>query len=365
MTPIWPDNAAFEDAPLHLAAASSSMVLTLAYFSVFKHPLREEELLAYTHFYAISREEGKAAIRSLLDRGILESKRGMLCLRGDGSMAAIRVEREARAALWKPRVEQSIRVLSHLPFLRGLSISGSMSKGTQDPDGDIDFFVLTAPNRLWTTRFFASLMLKFMPRVKKEHYCLNYYLPEDRLSIPDRTLFSATEVAFLKPVLNGELLCAFFEMNPWVKAFYPNWQAPASSVPGLPRPLLQRIAEWPLSGILGDLVEAQVSRWFIRRLNRQMGALPQDHSASEVRFRQKEYKGHTKGHHEKTHQAWLHKVERLETDLGIQLIRWPWAEAWTSRKVEAGASHFQGPLVALSRPVLPLKVTSRRVLQPH
>jgi len=332
MTPVRYDNALTEDSPFYLAAASSSMILTLVYFSLFKHPLREEEVLTYTHFYPISREEGQAAIRSLLDQGILESREGMLCLRGDGPLVAIRAEREARAAQWQPRVKRSIRVLSHLPFLRGLSVSGSLSKGTQDEDGDIDFFMLTAPNRLWTARFFAALMLKLLPKSKKINFCLNYCLPEDRLSIPDRSLFSATEVAFLKPVLNPDLFCAFFELNQWVKTYYPNWESPTDPVPDLRYSVLQRIAEWPLTGALGDWVETRISRWFIRRLNRCMSALPPGQSTTEVRLGAKEYKGHTKGNHRKTRQGWEERVEQLEADLGIRVIKWPWAEAWTSRK---------------------------------
>lgn len=362
MTPFRPNNAEHADSPFYLAAASSSMVLTLAYFSIFKHPLREEELLTYTHFYAISREEGRAAIRSLLDQGILESCDGMLCLSGDRSLVAIRMERETRAMQWQPRVRRSIRVLSHLPFLRGLSLSGSLSKGTQDPDGDIDFFVLTAPNRLWTARFCASLMLKLMPRAQRENFCLNYFLPEDRLAIQDRTLFSATELTFLKPVLNGELLAAFFELNAWVTSFYPNWEPAEEDTPGLRRSLLRRLAEWPLSGAFGDRVEARISRWFIQRLNRQMRVMPMGQSSAEVRLDAGVYKGHTKGNHGKTRQAWHERVDRLETELDIRLIRWPWAEAWGSQPLNRSVV-AQDPVQGPARPALTLKFSGPGALQ--
>jgi hypothetical protein len=342
MTPVSHDNALTEDSSFHLAAASSSMVLTLAYFSLFKHPLREEEILTYTHFYAISREEGQAAIRSLLEQGILESHEGMLCLRRDAPLVAIRAEREARAIQWQSRVKWSIRVLSHLPFLRGLSVSGSLSKGTQDVDGDIDFFLLTAPNRLWTARFFAALMVKLLPKSKKINFCLNYCLPEDRLSIPDRSLFSATEVAFLKPVLNPDLFCAFFELNQWVKTYYPNWESPTDAVPDLRYSVLQRIAEWPLSGALGDWVETRISRWFIQRLNWRMSALPRGRCATDVRLGAEVFKVHTKGNHGKTHQGWEERVKQLEADLGLRVTKWPWAEAWTSWKPVNRVLEFPG-----------------------
>jgi hypothetical protein len=363
MTPTRLNSAVPDDSPLFLAAATSSVVLTMAYFSSFRHPLCEEELLTYTHFYTLSTKEGQEAIRSLLQLGILESNGKMFYLPGDAALSEIRAEREARAAKWQPRVLRSIRVLSHLPFLRGLSISGSLSKGTQDLDGDIDFFVLTTPDRLWTARFFASLLLKVLPKSKKVNFCLNYFLPENRLFIPDRTLFSATEVTFLKPVLNGDLFRAFFEQNQWVKNFYPNWTPATGDVPHHRHTFLQRIAEWPLSGAFGNLVESWISRWFIRRLNRSLEALPQGQSTTEVRLGPKEYKGHTKGHQEKTRQQWQQRIDRLEVDLGIRLIRWPWSEAWARRNPESDSAQLPCPPDVRPVAVFPLKVTARRVLQ--
>jgi hypothetical protein len=206
-------------------------------------------------------------------------------------------------------------------------------------------------------------MTKVLPKSKKVNFCLNYFLPEDRLFVPDQTLFSATEVAFLKPVLNGDLFSAFFEQNQWVKTFYPNWVPPTGGVPDLRHDFLQRIAEWPLSGAFGNLVESWISSWFIRRLNRSLEALPQGQSTKEVRLGPKEYKGHTNGHHEKTRQRWQHRVDGLEANLGIRLIRWPWAESWAPRSAKADSNHLPGPSGIVSIPVLPLRVTGRRVLQ--
>lgn len=362
MAPFREDTAAFEDAPLVLGAASSSMVLTLVYFSLFRHPLREEELLSYTHFYAISREAGLAAIRNLIDRGILESSGGLLCLRGDWALVKVRAEREARAEAWQPRVSRSIRTLSRLPFLRGLFISGSLSKGTQDPDGDIDFLVVTAPNRLWTARFFVSILLKLKPRAHRSNYCVNYFLSEDHLPIPDRTLFSATEIAFLKPALNPEVCAAFFEQNDWIRTFYPNWTPPEGPKPARRASRFQRLLEWPLAGALGDLFEARISRWYFKRIGRYMDHLPPGKTPADFRVGPKEYKGHDRGRHEQTQRGWHERVHRLEADLGIRLIRWPWAMTLATR---GGVPAIIRPRGTSPRSVMPLKVTGRRALPPR
>lgn len=361
MASIRKDNAAQEDTPLILGAASSSIVMTLAYFSLFRHPLTEEELLTHAHFHAISREDGRSAIRTLVDRGIVESINGLLCLQGESDLVHARAERVARAVPWHKQAEHSVRVLSRLPFLRGLFISGSLSKGTQDPDGDIDFLVLTAPNRLWTVRFFASILLKAMRRAHRRNFCLNYFLPEDQLEIRDHTLFSATEVAFLKPVLNDKICTAFFEQNGWVRPFYPNWQPPTGPAPAPHPSYFQRLLEWPLAGFLGNLFESRISRWYFNRLERVWAQLPSGQSKTDARFGPREFKGHTRGRHDWVRQRWADRLDAVEADLGISLIRQPWALALASGPSAHRTNRHRNEDRA-SQPVLPLKLTGRRLL---
>jgi hypothetical protein len=336
--------------------------MTLAYFSLFRHPLTEEELLTHAHFHAISREDGRTAIRTLVDRGIVESINGLLCLQGESDLVHARAERVERAVPWHKQAEHSVRVLSRLPFLRGLFISGSLSKGTQDPDGDIDFLVLTAPNRLWTARFFASILLKAMPRAHRRNFCLNYFLSEDQLEIRDHTLFSATEVAFLKPVLNDKICAAFFEQNGWVRPFYPNWQPPTGPTPAPHPPFFQRLLEWPWAGFLGNLFESRISRWYFNRLERTLSQLPPERSRADVRYGPRELKSHTKGFHEQVRQRWVERLSAAEADLGIHLIRWPWAAALASWHSEYRTDHRLRHEDQASQPVLPLKLTGRRLL---
>jgi hypothetical protein len=201
-----------------------------------------------------------------------------------------------------------------------------------------------------------------MPRAHRRNYCLNYFLPEDQLEVPDRTLFSATEVAFLKPVLNAKVCASFFEQNGWVRPFYPNWQPPAGPDPAPHPSAVQRLVEWPLAGSLGDLFESRISRWYFNRIDRSMGRLPADKSSADVRFGPREYKGHTKGRHDWVRQRWFERIDALEADLGIRLVRWTWTTALASWHSTHRPVHLHGVEDHSSRPVLPLKVTGRWLL---
>ena len=52
------------------------------------------------------------------------------------------------------------RLISKFPYVEGVGISGSLSKGYYDDDGDIDFFIITSPKRLWIARTFLILYKK-------------------------------------------------------------------------------------------------------------------------------------------------------------------------------------------------------------
>lgn len=317
-------NVAEENSVVMLGADTSSLVLTLAYFSIFRHPLSEEELLSSAHFFQMPPEVGTVAVQNLINRGILEISGDFICLRGEKALAGVRDEKASRAAQWQQHVKPSVKTLSHIPFLRGLLISGSLSKGTQDVDGDIDFLVLTAANRLWTARFFASFLLRTISTAKIKRYCVNYWLAENQLCVGDHTLFTATEIAFLKPVMNGNLCRAFFRQNQWVKNFYPNWRLPEGPNSTSQRSLRQRALEWLLSGFLGDLFESKVRSVLMKRYKRKIGWDQLDHNSTDARLSPCEIKAHSKERNKEYRKRYDERVDALESELGIQLIRGAW-----------------------------------------
>jgi hypothetical protein len=318
-------NVAEQDAVVRLGSDTSSLVLTLAYFSIFRHPLSEEELLSNAHFVPLPSSVGRNAIQDLLRQGILERSESFICLRGENALAGIRSDRSSRALLWQKHIEPAVQTMSQIPFLRGLLISGSLSKGTQDVDGDIDFLVLTTADRLWTARFFASLQLRLIPKYKRKHYCLNYWLPENHLFVSDRTLFSATEIAFLKPAMNTDLCNRFFEKNHWVKTFYPNWKPPEDLVAANKSSYRKRLLEWLLSGSLGDLFESRIRRWLMNRYKRTLRLHHSNHAGNtDARIELSEIKGHSEARSKGYKRKYYERLDSLESELGIHLTRWDW-----------------------------------------
>ena len=118
------------------------------------------------------------------------------------------------------------RLARWCPWLRLVAISGSMAFGGTNPNNDIDFFVVTGPNRAWITLLIAMLGARFGHRVHPNWpvFCFNRVIEEnecrDAFRTPQDPLF-AREALSLRvlegPLFHQELLCS----ASWMKEVFP------------------------------------------------------------------------------------------------------------------------------------------------
>ena len=57
--------------------------------------------------------------------------------------------------------------ISQFPFVEAVSLSGSISKGYFGKGDDIDYFIITSPNRVWLTRTLLILFKKCFYSIRK------------------------------------------------------------------------------------------------------------------------------------------------------------------------------------------------------
>ena len=50
------------------------------------------------------------------------------------------------------RAKWGASIIAAFPFVRAVGISGSLSKQYADENSDIDYFIITAANRLWIAK---------------------------------------------------------------------------------------------------------------------------------------------------------------------------------------------------------------------
>ena len=212
----------FESAK-EISAAGSAVIRTLLYFDIFGHPLTAQEICRLIQVKEQGDDETLPAINELEKGGLICQQDGFYYLNDNVSGIEKRMQGEARAAKSLRTAKKYSRLIAGFPFVRAIALSGSLSKNYMDPNSDIDYFIITAPGRMWLARTLLILFKKIFLLNSRKYFCVNYFLSEDSLEVPDRNIFTATEIAFLLPTYNYALYGKFRKANAWSGNFLPHF----------------------------------------------------------------------------------------------------------------------------------------------
>ncbi|MCK6505831.1 hypothetical protein L6R53_20990 [Myxococcota bacterium] len=264
-----------------------AIVRLVLYFDVFQHPLTQAELVRLV--CPDDPDLVPQALARLAARGIVE-RRDHWCFRPGRSAAIARRQERARHAerTW-PLARLASALLARVPFVRGVLITGGMSKGSTAPGDDVDFLLLVAPGRVWTLKSLLQGARRAWPEPIRDLFCTNYLLAEDRPLVDDRNLFTAVELATAVPMYGPAGCAALLRANAWSRRFVPGmpWaeQRAAAAAP-LPRSPLARGVEATIAGPGGQRIErASVAAWD-RYWNRKYAWL--DEATRAQRFKRRE-----------------------------------------------------------------------------
>jgi len=130
------------------------------------------------------------------------------------------------------RFKLYMTILSVLPQVKLVGLSGSIAMKNAKLDDDIDLFIITKKDRLFTARFLATIVaiimgLKRNVGLQKApgKVCLNLFFDESNLIVPKekKTEFVAHEILQMKPIINKEnTYQRFLQANKWVFKIFPN-----------------------------------------------------------------------------------------------------------------------------------------------
>lgn len=130
------------------------------------------------------------------------------------------------------KAKRYIHILSWFPQIQLIGFSGSLSMMNAKKDDDIDLFIISKRDRLFTARF-IGLVLAFLMGLKRKRnvssasnkICLNLFFDEKNMTVPSkkRSEFVAHEVLQMKPVIDKNTTCLhFLYTNQWVRQYFPN-----------------------------------------------------------------------------------------------------------------------------------------------
>lgn len=198
------------------------ILATLAYFDMFEYPLKKRELFIFLQHTA-DNVEFERSLDFLLAESVIYKLNDFYSLSNNFLLIERRFNGNARAEALLTKAASGARLLSKFPYVRAVAISGSLSKNFADESADVDFFIITAANRLWIARSFLHLFKKFTFLFNKQHmYCMNYFIDELKPEIVEKNIYTATEIATLLPLYGDETFEKFYTANSWMKLWLPN-----------------------------------------------------------------------------------------------------------------------------------------------
>ncbi len=241
------------------------------YYDIFRHPLTDAELSRLCGF------DVAPVVDALVAEGALERGGGHVCAPGRVGHVARRVERTAAAERRWPVARRAGRLLAALPWVRGVLVTGGLSKQSTEPDGDVDFLLLIEPGRVWATKSALQAFRRALPERARDWFCTNFLLATDRLLMDDRNLFTAMELATAVPLHGADACGALLAANRgWAERHVPGYAwslARAANAPTHPPPAPTRVVEHAVAPFAPRIERAALAAWD-RYWNRKYDWLP-------------------------------------------------------------------------------------------
>ena len=300
-----------------------AIMKTVIYADIFSYPLRTDEI----HRYLIGEAADLATVETCLRYSsylarYLEKYGNYVYLEGRSEAVVVRQGNgPQREHQW-----QIIRFwgkwLRAVPFLQAALVTGGLAAGSVRAKDDIDLFLITAPEHLWTCRALV-VGLVYLARLRGVELCPNYLLTDSKetLTLPDHSLYTAREFVNMRLVFGQETYQKLQQYNTWAHDFLPNAALYARShetllpdEPGWLGKTIKRVGEKLLSTRLGRRLEQWEQKRKIARLTRP--------DAPEACFTADTCKGHYKSYGQETLTTFAQRCVDLdlqpETKLSIE-----------------------------------------------
>lgn len=290
------------------------VIKTLIYSDLFKYPLELQEIR--------QRSEVSQVDKGLISQELRQMVNGNLVYRFNGYYSTLNMpEIVDRRAMGNKKAIKYLRlarwissVLCFFPFIRGIFLSGSISKNYIDKESDIDFFIITTPGRMWVVKAVFVLFKKVVLFNSHKYLCLNYFVTTDTLKIDEKNIYTATEMVTLIPMFGSDVYLKMMEDNSWVKNYYPNFSVAgtaniAQSKPGL----IKRSIELLLSGYPISRLDDWLMTVFLRRARkRNLDKMTEDQFKIAFKTSKNVSKYHEKNYQKQIRELFSKKIEEFE-----------------------------------------------------
>ena len=249
-------------------AQELAFLRSVIYASLFDYPLTLEQV----HATLVEVRADLASVESWWRdsawlQATVEYRDGRYFPAGRGDLLHTRTRREALSRDLLEREHRILSLVARMPFVRMVALSGSLAHLNAERSADLDLFVITTPGRVWSVTLSVLVIARLLGW--RQRMCLNYVISERAMAIEPGDLFSANQIIHLRPVVGHDVFEQFVNANPFVRRFYPNFDAgqelPNSLKPQVPspKPLERALALGP--GALLELMARAIYGWHLKR----------------------------------------------------------------------------------------------------
>jgi hypothetical protein len=235
----------------------------IVYGDAFDAAVASDELVRYARVRS-SLDEILALIveNPALDRLVVRGT-GAYALSDRPHLLLEHAARRERAGALERRGRRVSSALRHVPFVRGIALTGSAAAGNATDGADVDLLVLVDGRRLGTVFLLLGSVSRLLGR---RLFCPNAYIAPSAASYDERNPYVAREIAQARTLVGraGVLLAA----NAWVREIYPNVRGETPGpAPAAAGSRLQRALELPLTGRAGGRFERAARAIALKRLH--------------------------------------------------------------------------------------------------
>lgn len=235
---------------------AASIIHTLSYAALFEYPLTLSEI----HQYLIQKKSSLFAIGKEISNIPTIEKSGEYYFFKKKSLLV--EKREMRQMISQGHLKEAfvaVGILSYIPTIEAVALSGSLAMNNSDVNSDIDLFIITKPHTLWVTRLITTLLLDIAGKRRKKGMdenmmgmvCTNYWIDRSRMKISNKNLYTAHEIAQMKVLINkSDCWSEFLSKNKWVGAYLPNTDIPQFD---MQKKEFKSFFSWCIFGVLGIL----------------------------------------------------------------------------------------------------------------
>lgn len=260
-----------------MTEAAQNILKTLGYFDLFQYPLTGEEIHLFSPAIVNNTMINKELETLVKEKAVFRVDE-FYSLHNNHLLAERRRNGNHLAAIHLKTAERVAGFLYRFPFVKAIGISGSLSKNFATDKSDIDFFIITAANRLWIARTCMHLYKKLtFLRGRQNWFCMNYYVDEDAMEIKEKNIFTAVEVITLLPMYGKDCLDKFVKANQWTDSFFPVKRFKKTGSRDVAKVWLSKLVEKIFTGKLGDYADIRLMhitgrRWKRKTAGRQLNS---------------------------------------------------------------------------------------------